>query len=309
MRLEQLHDILTVSKYRSLSQAAEALYCNQPTLSRSLAALEKELGVTLFNRSYQGVTLTAIGAAMLPHFERILSEMEQVQALAAAEQSRDVCGTLTLSAGSILCNNILLDLTAVFNQSYPLVAVDISEDYSVEMIRRVHKNAVDIGFISSIKGIQDNLFALLEQYHLTYEYLIQSPLVAVLSADSPLAQAPSVTAEQLSPYPMFLSKKVQPVLAPNSVNGTSHYCQDRDSRSKMILKQQGYTIVPLLEMLGDFYVQQGLLVLKPVIGETLLQNNALQVGIIYTQERIWKFYEEDFLTLVRAYFAQINLNG
>ena len=81
MRIDQLSYIHTLSKYRSLSQAAEALYINQPTLSRALTALEKELGITLFDRSYQGIQLTTIGRKMLPHFENILLEIEQVQAL------------------------------------------------------------------------------------------------------------------------------------------------------------------------------------------------------------------------------------
>ena len=309
MRIDQLSYVYTLSKYRSLSQAAEALYINQPTLSRTLTALEKELGVTLFDRSYQGIQLTAIGRRMLPHFENILMELEQVQALAAAEKSKDVSGTLTISAGSILCNNILLDITAAFQQSYPLVTIDIAEDYSVEMVSSVHKNQADIGFISSINQIQENLLDLLNQYNLAYEYLIQSPMVAVLPADSPLAASEAITAEQLKPYPMFISKKIHSALAPELANVSYHYCPDRDSRSKMILKQQGYAIVSLLEMLGDFYVQQGLLVLKPLLGEALMQNDALHLGMIYSKDRVWKFYEDDFLTLIRQYFAQITLEN
>ena len=308
MRLEQLHYIITINKYASLSQAAEALYINQPTLSRTLSAVEKELGVTLFTRSHQGVELTAIGRKMLPHFEHILAEMEQVQALAATEKSRDVSGTLTISAGSILCNNILLDLTAAFNQSYPLVALDISEDYALDVVRRVHQSAVDISFISSVNGIQENLLAMLKQYSLTYEYLIQSPMVAVLPAASPLAKLEAVTAEQLAPYTMFLIKKVQPIIASEYRDSSYHYCPDRDSRNKMILKQQGYAIVSRLEMLDDFYVQEGLLVLKPLLGDALMQHDVLHVGMIYPAERIWKCYEEDFLTLVRQYFAKISLD-
>ena len=68
MRLEQLHYIITINKYASLSQAAEALYINQPTLSRTLSAVEKELGVTLFTRSHQGVELRAIWRKMVADF-------------------------------------------------------------------------------------------------------------------------------------------------------------------------------------------------------------------------------------------------
>ena len=58
MDLRVLRYFLTVAKEQSFTKAAKQLHITQPTLSRQLAALEAELGVTLFDRGGHGITLT-----------------------------------------------------------------------------------------------------------------------------------------------------------------------------------------------------------------------------------------------------------
>lgn len=61
MELRVLHYFLTVAKEQSFTKAAEQLHITQPTLSRQLAALEDELGTTLFCRGGRNITLTDDG--------------------------------------------------------------------------------------------------------------------------------------------------------------------------------------------------------------------------------------------------------
>ena len=58
MTLMQLRYIITISETGSLNKAADLLYVSQPSLTSSVKELEKELGITIFNRSGRGVTLT-----------------------------------------------------------------------------------------------------------------------------------------------------------------------------------------------------------------------------------------------------------
>ena len=61
MELRVLRYFLTVAKEQSFTKAAEQLHITQPTLSRQLAALEKELGTILFKRGGHNITLTEEG--------------------------------------------------------------------------------------------------------------------------------------------------------------------------------------------------------------------------------------------------------
>lgn len=67
MKLEQLEQVIQICQWNSFTTAAQYLFMTQQNLSRSIQALEKELGITIFQRSNKGVTLTADGE-LLYHF-------------------------------------------------------------------------------------------------------------------------------------------------------------------------------------------------------------------------------------------------
>lgn len=87
MELEQLRQIETVSRVGTISAAAKVLRISQPALSRSIARLERELGVELFDRVGRNVTLNQAGARVLEHAVVILRE-ERLMREALGELSR-----------------------------------------------------------------------------------------------------------------------------------------------------------------------------------------------------------------------------
>ena len=76
MTFNQLLYFQTVSEYENYHKAAEKLYLSQPSLSRSISSLEKELGVMLFEKQGRGIVLTKAGRLFQEYTERILSECE-----------------------------------------------------------------------------------------------------------------------------------------------------------------------------------------------------------------------------------------
>lgn len=72
MKLQTLHYFVTLAESRSISEAAQKLYIAQPSLSKSLQLLEKELGVSLFLRTDAGISLTPEGKRILPEARQIL---------------------------------------------------------------------------------------------------------------------------------------------------------------------------------------------------------------------------------------------
>ena len=84
----------------SLSAGARALGLTQPTLGRQVAALEKELGVTLFERVGQGLKLTESGHELVRHVKAMGEAADQLS-LAASGQSQNLEGTVVISASDI----------------------------------------------------------------------------------------------------------------------------------------------------------------------------------------------------------------
>lgn len=76
MELLQLKYFQTVATMENITQAAEVLYISQPSLSRAITRLEKDLGVPLFDRKGKNIYLNQYGKAFLKHVDTILQELE-----------------------------------------------------------------------------------------------------------------------------------------------------------------------------------------------------------------------------------------
>ena len=79
MTLNQILYFQTVARHQHFRLAAAELSISQPSLSRSIAALEEELGIILFERKGRTVTLTKYGKLFLEHADRILDEVRLAQ--------------------------------------------------------------------------------------------------------------------------------------------------------------------------------------------------------------------------------------
>ena len=79
MTLQQLHYAIVISETGSLSRAAEVLYVAQPSLTSAIKELEKEVGITIFNRTGRGVTITNDGAEFLLYAKQVYSQYEALE--------------------------------------------------------------------------------------------------------------------------------------------------------------------------------------------------------------------------------------
>ena len=71
MTLHQIRYILTIEEIGSINRAAEQLYVAQPSLTNAIKEVEKELGITIFNRSGRGVTLTPDGSEFVMYARQV----------------------------------------------------------------------------------------------------------------------------------------------------------------------------------------------------------------------------------------------
>jgi DNA-binding transcriptional LysR family regulator len=98
--LRRLEMALAVDKHRSFHRAARTLRISQPTLTRSIQVLEKELGVRLFDRTKQGLELTEYGRVVLRRTPGILREVQELKHDISLMKGLEV-GELAIGSGSI----------------------------------------------------------------------------------------------------------------------------------------------------------------------------------------------------------------
>jgi len=115
---------LVTAEEGTLSAAAKALDMTQPTLSRQVAALEKELGITLFERVGQRLVLTDSGAELLEH-ARSMSHAAMLFSLSATGQSQQIEGSVVISAGELDAVFRLPKIIAGLRKEEPGIEIEV----------------------------------------------------------------------------------------------------------------------------------------------------------------------------------------
>ncbi len=126
IRLRHLVVAATIAQRGSIREASAVLYLTQPAMSRSLAELERALGVQLFDRGPKGMTVTAAGAPLITHMQLVASEvgslLRHADEIVDGRSGEVRVGTLLAGTADILPN-------AVFEvtQRFPGLRIAISE--------------------------------------------------------------------------------------------------------------------------------------------------------------------------------------
>ena len=131
----QLKAFLETAETGSLSAAARKLGLTQPTLSRQVAAIERQLGVTLFERAGKAMVLTATGLALLEP-ARVMGAAAEDLKLAATGQSQAVDGVVTISATEAVAAHLLPRLVLQLRQQAPGIVIDVVASDALSDLRR-----------------------------------------------------------------------------------------------------------------------------------------------------------------------------
>jgi DNA-binding transcriptional LysR family regulator len=181
LSLKQLQYFVTLAELRHFTDTASRLAISQPALSSALRQIETVLGGKLVNRTASSVTLTELGAAILPHARRVLSvaqlafhDMEQIVAAGGD-------GTVRIGLVPSVSSLLFPLLPQVLAQTFPRLRVEFHDQTNDALVRELQSGQIDFG----IGAIDSSLPAALQVYPLR-----EDPFVAVLHGDDPLADQP-----------------------------------------------------------------------------------------------------------------------
>lgn len=146
MELRQLRYFVAVARESHFTRAAERLGIAQPPLSQQIQALERELGVALFDRSNRHVALTAAGVTLLTRVEPLLAALEEtqraVQTVADEERGQVTVAALPTAAGVLFPPALIR-----FRARYPHIALRVAEGGSTTVARFVRAGEADFGVL------------------------------------------------------------------------------------------------------------------------------------------------------------------
>ena len=147
MNLEQLASFVEVANTGHFTKAAAALHLAQPSLSRQISTLERELGSELFHRAHGHISLTAAGETLLPSARRMLADAEAVRRdmdeLAGLRKGR-----IRLGATPTLCVSLVAEAISSFHHEHPGIELELVEKGSRELIEALGAGELDLALIT-----------------------------------------------------------------------------------------------------------------------------------------------------------------
>jgi LysR family transcriptional regulator, hydrogen peroxide-inducible genes activator len=186
MELHQLRYFVAVADEGSFSRAAAKVRVAQPSLSQQIRKLEAEVGQPLFDRLPRSVVLTEAGRCLIEYARQILASIGDARRC-VDELKDEVAGKLAVGAIPTIAPYVLPELAVTFQNHYPEVTLEIVEDVTSGITRRIESGELDVALASTCQPSPT----------LRRETLGTEPLLALVPEKHPFANKDFVEFDDL----------------------------------------------------------------------------------------------------------------
>jgi len=193
MELKHLRTFVTAVEQSSFTVAGSALDITQAAVSQHVAALERELGTSLFERAHRTITPTEAGRRLYDHAQRILDLVAEAKAAVNGEALL-VQGNIRIAASTVPAESLLPCLLARFRESFPEVHESIFVSDSRAATEAVASGNADVGFV----GEQT------PSSHLSFQSIADDELLLVVSPAHEWAGKQFIAPQSLVRQPLIL---------------------------------------------------------------------------------------------------------
>ncbi|MBW9322047.1 LysR family transcriptional regulator [Enterococcus casseliflavus] len=197
MELKNLTTFLAVAEKETISAAAKHLHLSQPSLSRQLMDLEKELGVTLFTRGNRKITLTEDGLLFRKRAEEIVELLEKTRSEFLSPRDT-IAGNVSIGAGETYVIQLLGAIIKEVQAEYPNIKFHFYSGNADEVKERLDKGLLDFGVVISPADVK--------KYH-SLRLPAKDTWGVLMRKDSPLAVKEVITPKDLWDVPLITSRQ------------------------------------------------------------------------------------------------------
>lgn len=147
MTLNELRFIVAVAQERNFRRAAEKAFISQPALSLAIQKLEDELGLKIFERGKNDVSLTPVGTAIVEQAQRVLEEAELIREI-AAQGKNQLSTPLRLGIIHSVSPYLLPDLIPELKKLAPQMALEVEENITANLEALLRNGKLDVIIIA-----------------------------------------------------------------------------------------------------------------------------------------------------------------
>jgi DNA-binding transcriptional LysR family regulator len=193
-RLQQLRGFCYAAQSGSVSKAAERLFLSQPTVSLQIQAIERELGVALFERRGPRIRLTPDGETLYAIARPLVEGLDTLPETFAARRGDLHSGGLDIATGESTLLYLMPGYLKRFAEAYPGIRLKVHNVTGRDGMAMLRVDEVDFA-VGSMLEVPDDI-----SYHPVFWY---DP-VLITPLDHPLADKRDVTLEDISPHGLIL---------------------------------------------------------------------------------------------------------
>jgi LysR family hydrogen peroxide-inducible transcriptional activator len=187
MTLNELRYIVAVAQERNFRRAAEKAYISQPALSLAIQKLEEDLGLKIFERGKNDVTLTPVGMAIVEQAQRVLEEAERIRDIAAQGRNQ-LAAPLRVGIIHSVGPYLLPDLIPALKKVAPHMPLEVEENITANLDTLLRNGKLDVIVIALPFGDAGILT------HALYD----EPFEVVVGSDHRWADRRSIRAPELA---------------------------------------------------------------------------------------------------------------
>jgi DNA-binding transcriptional LysR family regulator len=187
--LQQLRILKAVATEKNFTKAAAILYLSQPSLSKQIKTLEKNLDTLLINRERNKISLTESGRVLLQYSERILALCEE-SCRALIDLKNGDRGNLTVGASQTIGTYLMPRILALFAQNYPQIDLKVQVNSTRIIAKNIINREIDIAVVGG--EISDDL-----KKNLTIQPFVYDELSLIISKSHPFAKKKKIDKEDL----------------------------------------------------------------------------------------------------------------
>lgn len=244
--LQQLKYIVVVAETGNITEAAKRLFISQPSLTNAIRELEKEMQITIFNRTNKGVTVSNEGDVFLSYARQVLEQANLLEEkfLNVKEQSPRFSVSCQHYSFAV---NAFVDVIREFGgNKYDFT---LRETQTHEIIEDVSRLKSEIGILYTSSKNEEVIMKLIRQNELKFEELFVAKPHVFICVGHPLAEKEVLTLEDLEEYPylsfeqgdynsFYFSEEILSTLDRNR----NIKVRDRATLFNLVIGLNGYTV-------------------------------------------------------------------
>ncbi|MGN0154789.1 MAG: LysR family transcriptional regulator [Lachnospiraceae bacterium] len=297
MTLQQLRYVVTVAETGNITEAAKRLFISQPSLTNAIRELEKEMQITIFQRTNKGVSVSNEGDTFLSYARQVLEQISLLEEKFLNKQEQSPRFSVSCQHYSFAVNAFVDVIREFGGNQYDFT---LRETQTYEIIEDVSRLKSEIGILYTSSKNEEIILKLIKQSGLKFQELFVAKPHVFISSGHPLADREILTLEELEEYPylsfeqgeynsFYFSEEILSTLDRNK----NVKVRDRATLFNLVIGLNGYTVssgVISRELNGE-----------NIIAKPLVVDEYMKIGIITQKNMPLSRYGTAYIEYLKKY--------